>query len=620
MTQEIKKSADEYVRLADYVFDFLARQGVKHVFLLPGGGAMHLVDAVGQASGITFVPCHHEQAAGIAAEAYGRISGKPGVVLVTTGPGGTNVLTPVVGAWIESIPLIVISGQVKRADRIGNTGVRQVGVQEVDVVRLASSVTKYAVTVEDPQSIRLYMEQAFALATTGRQGPVWLDIPLDVQASRIDPDQLPGWRPLPPEENGQEMAERAAVATVAMLNRCQRPLFLVGHGVRLAGAAEIFRKVYESCGIPVATTWNAMDLIPYSHPLSAGKPGSVALRGANFIVQNCDLLIAVGARLDLVVTAYNPQYFARGAKKVVVDIDPHEFGKLAAMPEAQTFQADAHHFLAALLQQSSGRVFPDWQPWRERCLDWKMRYPVLDGHSFPSQGIISHYHLAEVLSEEIAEDTLIATGSSGLGVEAFYAAFRNKEGQRLMLTAGLGSMGYGLPAAIGACLAAGEGRPIVAVESDGSLQLNLQELSTLRQWQLPICLFILNNGGYASIRNTQRTYFNGRYVATGPEAGLFLPDLLAVAQAMGIETMQIGDAADLVDGVRQALRHPGPLLCDVQLQADEVLWPKVAAIPQPDGSMLSMPLEDMSPLLPLAELQKNMMIPLLPASEKARVS
>lgn len=603
------------MRVADYIFAFLAQRGMGHVFLLPGGGAMHLVDAAGQAAGITCVPCHHEQAAGIAAEAHGRVAGHPGVVLVTTGPGGTNVLTPVAGAWIESVPMLVISGQVKRPDLIGGSGVRQMGVQEVDVVAMARPVTKYAAVVMEPGSIRMHLEQALYQATHGRPGPVWLDIPLDVQAAPIDPHTLVGWTP--PAEPADASAARGAARHVAeQLRGSRRPLFLAGHGVRLAGAAPLFQEIYQASGIPVATTWNALDLIPHGHPLWAGRPGSVALRGANFAVQNCDLLIVVGARLDFVVTAYNRAQFARGAHKVVVEIDPHELAKLQ-MPETTGFQADAGAFLGALREEIAGLEHPDWGPWQERCRAWKGRYPVFDGKPFPDHGPISHYHLAEVLSEEIPADTLIATGSSGLAVEVFYTVFRNKPGQRLFLTAGLGAMGYGLPAAIGAALAGGR-RPMVAVESDGSLQLNLQELATLRQLNLPMRLFILNNGGYASIRNTQRNYFQGRYVGTGPEAGLYLPDLVAVAQAMGLAAMRIEGAENLTAGVRQALAHPGPLLCDVRLQPDENLWPKVAALPQPDGSMLSMPLEDMSPLLSLEELRENMEIPLLPASEQAR--
>lgn len=575
---------------------------------------MHLVDAAGLAEGLETVPCHHEQAAGIAAEAHGRISGKPGVALVTTGPGTTNIITPVTGAWIESVPMIILSGQAKRSDLIGDSGVRQKGVQEVNIVDMVQSITKYAVTVTDPEAIRIHLEKAWHLATSGRQGPVWLDIPLDVQASLIDASALEPWAPAEPTATLQ--ASEASDFIISKLTQASRPLLMIGHGVRLAGADQLLKQVYEKLNIPVATTWNAMDLIPHNHPLNAGKPGTVALRGANFAVQNCDLLISIGARLDPVVTAYSVENFARSAERIVVDIDRPELEKLPK-DGFHCFQADAKHLLSFILEHTSAHVLPDWQPWINTCEGWKKRYPINDGAAFPQAGEISSYHLTEALSDALPENQLIITGSSGLAVEAFYTAFRNKPGQRVMLTSGLGSMGYGLPAAIGACLA-NDRKPMIAIESDGSLQLNLQELSTLASLQLPICLFIMNNAGYASIRNTQRNYFDSRFVGTGKEAGLLIPDILKIAQAIGLDSLKISSVEDLDSGIARALSHQGPIICDITLIQDETLWPKSAALPQPDGSMLSMPLEDMSPLLPLDELEDNMCIPLHPASISAR--
>ena len=601
------------VRLADFVFQFLADKGGDHVYLLPGGGAMHLVDGAGRTDGVTCIPCHHEQAAGIAAEAHGRLTGNPGVALVTTGPGTTNIVTPVTGAWIESVPMIVVSGQAKRADRIGDSGVRQMGVQEVEIVEMVKSVTKYAVTVNDPSDILYHLERAVHETTTGRKGPVWLDIPLDVQGSQIDPGTLSGYAPS--DSNQSPDLTQAVDHVLSLLDKAERPLFMIGHGVRLSGAADALKEVYETFSIPVASTWNASDMIAHDHPLNAGKPGSVALRGANFAVQNCDVLIAVGARLDQVVTAYAPDKFGRGAEKVVIDIDPNELAKFKE-GSSTNFVCDAKAFLSGLLEDKKENL-PDWSEWHAKIQGWKERYPINDGAPFPTSGEISSYHLAEVLSDSIPQDTLIMTGSSGLAVEAFYTAFRNKEGQRILLTSGLGSMGYGLPAAIGACIGNGR-KKMVCVESDGSLQLNLQELSTLKQQNLPICLFIMNNAGYASIRNTQRNYFESRFVGTGAEADLYIPDVLKLCDAIGLQSMRISDVEELESGIEKALEHDGPIVCDVSLINDETLWPKSAAIPQSDGSMLSMPLEDMSPLLPLEELQENMILELLPASIKAR--
>ncbi|MDR3395071.1 MAG: thiamine pyrophosphate-binding protein [Parasulfuritortus sp.] len=602
------------VRVADYIMSRIAAEGVKHVFVLPGGGAMYLVDALGLNPDMDFVPNHHEQACSIAAEAYARVSENLGVALVTTGPGATNAITGVVGAWIESVPMLVISGQVKRADRLGDSGVRQMGVQEVDIISMVKPVTKYAVTLDDPMLVRYHLEKALVLAREGRQGPVWLDVPLDVQASQVCPDDLVGYKPDAPTVD-MFPSNIEVDRILDLLDQAKRPLILAGHGIRLAGAAADFRRLYECLDIPVVTTWNAMDLIPHDHPLCVGKPGVVALRAPNFAVQNCDLLIAIGCRLDNVVTAYNTRNFARTAKKVVVDVDAHELAKLDMAIDVPVL-ADAGKTIEALLAKASEHHIHRSE-WLLRCQGWKARYRVMDGEPFPLVGPISHYHFTDVLSDEIAEDTLIVTGSSGLGIEAFYTVFRNRPGQRVFLTSGLGAMGYGLPAAIGACLAAGRPR-MVAIESDGSLQLNIQELATLKGLNLPIVLFLMNNQGYASIRNTQRNYFEGRYVATGPEGNLNLPDLQEVARAYGIPSMRINEVSELQEGVRRALREPGPFICEVMLMPDEILWPKVAAIPQSDGSMISMPLEDMSPLLPLERLQSEMQTELLPVSRKAR--
>ena len=603
------------MRVADYLMSRLADAGAEHVFLLPGGGAMYLNDALACEKRLTPIPCHHEQACGIAAEAWGRVRESFGICVVTTGPGATNIITPVAGAWIESIPLLVISGQVKRPDLLAGRPLRQGGVQEVDIVPMVTSVTKYAVTIDDPQQIRYHLERALYEMRDGRHGPVWLDVPLDVQGAPIDPDTLSGFTP--PVKNEPELDANCA-QLMSLLAGAKRPLLLAGHGVRLAGAAKPFLTLAERLQIPVATTWNALDLLPWEHPLCVGRPGVVALRGGNFAVQNCDLLISIGCRLDNIITAYNPRGFARGARKVVIDVDANEIDKLD-MDIDLRIVADAGRAIAALADLTGDFVVGDnTQPWIARCADWKRRYPVNDGQPFPAGGPINHYHFASALSDAIPPDTIVGTGSSGLAVEVFYTVFRNKPGQRVFLTSGLGSMGYGLPAAIGACLA-NDRKPMVAVESDGSLQLNLQEFATLAAQQLPISLIVMNNGGYASIRNTQRNYFAGRYIGTGPEAGLLLPDLEQIAATYGLPFRRISDAAEL-GTLAEILATPGPRIIDLQLTPSEILYPKVAALPQADGSMLSMPLEDMSPLLSLAQLENEMSIPLLAASRLARAN
>jgi acetolactate synthase I/II/III large subunit len=607
-------SAQEQYRVADFIADFIAGIGVKHVFMLPGGGAMHLNDGLAKCKRLQAVACLHEQAAAIAAEAYARVNENIGVAMVTTGPGATNAITAVAGAWIESVPLMIISGQVKRADMLRDAPLRQKGVQEVNIVRMVESVTKFAITVEQPEDIRYIMEQAYYLAREGRAGPVWIDVPLDVQASSIDANKLRAFSPpqLSQHNFAKERLLQQIDETLHLLKQAERPLILVGQGVRLSGASDLFVQVVEALGVPVVTTWNAMDLLPYSHPLCIGRPGVVALRAPNFAVQNCDLLISIGSRLDNIITAYNPRGFARVAKKIVVDVDINEVDKLD-MDIALAIEADAHDFLQMLTSRLSAGDIKVPEAWQQKCASWKQRYPVNDGHAFDKSGQISHYHFADAMSEVIPSNTLVSTGSSGLALEIFYTVFRNKSGQRVFLTSGLGAMGYGLPAAVGACFA-NDCQPMVAVESDGSLQLNIQELATVRAFDLPICLVIMNNDGYCSIRSTQRNYFNGRYIGTGPEAGLMLPDLEKVAQTYNLPFLRISSAENLAESLQHAMQMPRPCIIDVQLQENEGLMPKASAMPQADGSIISMPLEDMTPLLSLETLKNEMIVPLTESS------
>ena len=597
------------MRVADYLMQRLADEGVTDVFLLPGGGAMYLNDAIACEHRMTPVPCHHEQACGIAAEAYGRTSPLGfGVAVVTTGPGATNIVTPVAGAWIESLPLIVISGQVKRADAINGRKIRQGGVQEVDIISVVEPITKFAVTISSPEDARVCLEEALWRMRSERPGPVWIDVPLDVQAAPINPDLLRGFIPPPSERVADALAGQVAQLN-GILKDSERPVLLIGHGVRISGATEIFRQIAERLGIPCVFTWNAADTFHWDHDLYIGRPGVVAARAPNFAIQNSDCLISIGCRLDNVITAYNPAGFARAAKKIVVDVDINELDRHQISIDVKVC-ASAINFLQAWSENMP--VLQDLSTWRAKCLDWKHRYTPLDGKTFDANGPIAHFEMVDKLSDAIGEDQLVVTGSSGLAVEVFYTAFRNKRGQRMFLTSGLGSMGYGLPAAIGACIGSG-GTPTVCVESDGSLMLNLQELATLKQLNLPITLVVMNNNGYASIRNTQRNYFDQRYIGSGPASGLLIPDWMSIAAALGIDCLRVTDASELTPAL-----FTGELrIVEVILEENVALSPKVSAMPQPDGSMISMPLEDMSPLLPRSVLRGEMLIPLHPLSERA---
>jgi acetolactate synthase-1/2/3 large subunit len=600
------------IKLSDWVFQFLAGQGVKHVFQVTGGGAMHLNDSLGQCKEIEYICTLHEQAAAMAAESYAKVANALGVCVVTTGPGGTNALTGVAGAWLDSTPMLVISGQVKRADLKGATGVRQMGVQEVDVVAMATPVTKYAVTVTDPADIRYHMERAVHLARTGRPGPVWIDIPLDVQGAMIDQSSLRAFTPPAAEIAGLATAPQLAEAvrkSIELLNAAERPVMLIGNGVRLGHARAEMRALIERLGLPVLTTWPAQDLVPDDHPLMIGRPGPVAPRGANFALQNSDWMLALGARLDLVVTGYAPQNFARGAKKIQVDIDASELRKMGKTIDVPVC-ADVRAFIAEMTRQL-GAVKPrDRIAWNTRCSEWTAKYPViLPEYRSLSTGV-STYVLAEAISAASAPDDVIVSGSSGAGIEIFCLAVKLREGQRIFLTTALGAMGNGLPGVIGACIAHGKRRTI-AVDGDGGLQLNIQELETIRRLNLPVKVFVLNNDGYASIRTSQSRYF-GRLAGADSTSGVTLPPLQGVVEAYGLPYARIDHDRDLAGQVSELLEAPGPLVVEVMTPREEPRAPSLSSIRRPDGTMVSKPLEDLWPFLPRDEFNANMIIPPLP--------
>jgi len=597
------------VKLSDWLFRSIARLGVRHVFMLTGGGAMHLNDSLGQCDEIEYVCTSHEQAAAMAAESYAKVTGGLGVCLVTAGPGGTNAITGVAGGYLDSTPMLVMSGQAKRADLKGHSGVRQMGVQEVDIVSMVAPITKYAVTVMDPADIRYHFEKAVHLATTGRPGPVWLDLPLDVQGAMIEESTLRGYDP--DEDRIADLASdgelSAAVArTIDLLNAAERPVVLVGNGVRLAGARAEMRALVERLGVPVLTTWPAHDMVPDDHPLMAGRPGPLAPRGANFTLQNADWLLALGARLDLVVTGYAPALFARAAKKIMVDVDAAELRKLRGTIDVPV-HADAKAFSVEMLRQLGRVATVDRSPWDARWRGWRTTYPVVLPEYRGLPDGVSTYVFAEAISEASRPEDVIVSGSSGSGIELFCLAARLREGQRLFLTTALGAMGNGLPGLVGACLANGRRRTI-SVDGDGGLQLNIQELETARRLGLPIKLFVLNNDGYASIRTSQSRYF-GRLAGADASSGVTLPPLDKVVAAFGLPYARIDTDRDLVARVRELLDAPGPVVVEVLTPREEPRAPSLSSMRKPDGSMVSKPLEDLAPFLPREEFLANMLIP-----------
>ena len=598
------------MKLSDYVSSFLVKQGVKHVFLLPGGGCMHLVDSVGKESGLQYVACLHEQGAAIAADGYAQYSGNLGVALVTTGPGSTNAITGVAGSWVESVPVLILSGQVKTSDLKPFPEMRMKGFQEVDTASIVRPITKYVVTVRDPQKIRYHLEKAVYIARNGRPGPVWVDIPLDVQAAQIDESLLGGFYPEDKRIHqtkttnlGQELFDQL----LRMIAESKRPVFMAGNGIRSAGAASLFLKVVERLGIPVLMTWKACDLMEDRHPLFFGRPGVLAQRGANFIQQNSDLLIAVGARLDFGQIGYASQTFARGAKKIIVDIDFMELGKFNFLVDLPV-QADAGEFLAGLDANLVKYRAPDWYEWTERCKNWKHKYHTVTEDQCRQKTFASTYLLVEKLSEAMRSDDLLVPGSSGACSDICLQTFRVKRGQRVLNSPGMGAMGFGLPHTIGACLAS-DRRRTINVNGDGGFQLNIQELETVRRLRLPIKYFILNNQGYASMRVTHRNYFQGRLVASDVTSGLTLPDVRRISDAYGIPNNQISTNSEIDQRIEESFNADGPFISEVLVDPEEMTAPKVKSFLGQDGKMVSKPLEDLAPFLGREEFRQNMIVP-----------
>jgi acetolactate synthase-1/2/3 large subunit len=594
------------LKLSDYVIDFIARAGVRHVFCVPGGGAMHLNDSLWHHRDLVSVSNLHEQASAMAAETYAKVTGNLGCALFTTGPGGTNAVTGLAGAWLDSTPCLFVSGQAKRSDLKGTSGVRQMGVQEVDIVAVVRPLTKYAVTVMEPASIRYHLEEAVFVARTRRPGPVWIDIPLDVQAATIDPAQLaPFEQPEPRHGSDTGMLEEAIDRVIAYLRAAERPILLIGNGVRLARAESELHELVAALGIPTLATWLAVDLFAYDDPNYIGKPGTVASRGANFALQNCDFLLAIGARLDFTITGYAPERLARAAPKVMVDIDPAELAKLVPYIDLPIC-ADAGVFLRALLARRRSLRLIGPSAWVERCRNWKTQYPVVIPAHRVANRVVSGYYFAEVLSSEMDEGELIVSGSSGAGIEIFQHVLTLKPRQRLLHTTALGAMGYALPAAIGACLA-GDHHRTICVDGDGGIQMNVQELETVRRLNLPIKLFVLSNGGYSSIRTSQERWF-GRLSGADDSSGLTLPDIVKVAQAYGLPTARIADQNNLSAQVRAVLATSGPIVCEVVCQPDEARVPSVSSGQRADGSLYSKPIEDLWPFLARDEFFANMIV------------
>lgn len=584
------------MKVSDYIASFLAQRGIEQVFMLTGGGAMHLNDSLGHHPDLKVTCMHHEQACAMAAEGYARVSGKPAVVNVTTGPGGINALNGVFGAWTDSIPMIVISGQVKR-EMINDGDMRQKGDQEVDIISMVRAITKYSMLVRDPQDIRMALEKAIDYATIGRPGPTWLDIPSDVAAAEIDPANLRGIHVIPLKNPDLSHTCNAIMGRIWM---AKRPVIMVGSGVRASGGLETLHRVIDKLGIPVVTSWTAIDAIDSQHPLYCGRPGTIGTRAGNFTVQNADLLLIIGSRMSVRQVGYNKNPLAPTAYKIMVDIDPAEMRGLVK-PDLKVC-SDAKLFLEALEEQIGLHDPETHVKWMRWCKNLLRRYrPVTPPQQVINDDNINPYYFLDRLTHYLRDDDVIVCGDATASVVTFQVG-HVKKGQRYFTNAGCASMGYDLPAAIGAAVARG-GKRVICIAGDGSIQLNIQELETIRHHNLPIKIFVLNNDGYSSMRQTQDAFFNRR-VGEGPGSGITFPNMLKIAQAYGLATNCIA-GKNFEDKIMETLAVDHPILADVWIDPDQPFEPKVRSHRLDDGSIVSPGLEDMSPRLPHSEMEEN---------------
>ncbi|WP_263419084.1 thiamine pyrophosphate-binding protein [Terriglobus albidus] len=593
------------IKLSDYIMQFLVDRGVHRIFMLTGGGCMHLVDSVGRQAGLEYVCCLHEQGVAFAAQAHAEYTGTLSAALVTTGPGGTNAITGLAAAWLDSTPCIFLSGQVKRADLLTQYGVRSLGPQELDIISVVKPLTKYAKTIVEPNDIRYELERAVHEARTGRRGPVWLDIPLDVQAQMVDESSLRAYLPESTSAADNLLKQQVSDA-ISLLRQAERPVLFLGNGARQAYNDGLVTELIDRLNIPVLLTWKAMDMLPDDAAQFAGRPGSVASRWSNFTQQNADFILVLGARLDRPQVAFSHEKFARAAKKVIVDIDPAELAKLN-MPIDVPVAADAAQFLRELLSQLKAVQLPDTSSWMAKTKDWREKYPDILPEYWQAKDVVDLYVLVDVLSDLCTPDDVLAPGSSGACSDVFLQSFRLKKGQRVVNSPTLGAMGTGLPGSIGSCLASG-GRRTIVINGDGGFQLNIQELETVRRLNLPIKFFVLCNGTYASIMGMQTRHFQGRMVGSDPESHLTLPDVRNVAQAYGIATDEIADHEGIREKIQAMLDRPGPLVCAVTVSSEQVVQPRATSATRADGTIVSLPMEDMEPRLPREVFRAEMIV------------
>ena len=586
------------VKVAKYIADFVVNHGVEHVFTVTGGGAMHLNDAFGHHPKLKSIYNHHEQASAIAAEGYTRLSGKLAVVCVTSGPGGTNAITGVMGGWLDSIPMFVVSGQVKRETtiRARNLDMRQLGDQEYDIVASVKPMTKYAEMVLDPNDIRYHLEKAWYLCQNGRPGPVWIDVPLDVQAALVETEDLKGFEG--PYTEKPEYDQSLTDRILKKLSEAKRPVIFAGTGIRLAGAHKDFLEFVENMQIPVVTAWNAHDVMTDDHPCYCGRPGTVGTRGGNFVVQNADCLFVVGCRLNIRQISYNYESWAQNAYKMVVDIDKRELSKPTVKVDLPIW-ADLKDVLVDLNKQTVESKHAEWLNWAHAI---NLKYPAVLPEYIKSERL-NPYVFVKEFTNGLRDDDKIICGNGSACVIGFQASVI-KEHTRLFTNSGCAAMGYGFPAAIGACVEE-NGKRVICIDGDGSFQMNLQELQTVVYNNLNLKIIYLNNNGYHSIRQTQTNLFKGEpLVGVSDGNGVSFPDMEKISWAYGIPYKRVTGIEDIKPLLKE-MENEGPLFAEIVVDEAQNFAPKLSSKVLPDGKIVSPEIDDMFPFLDRDEYEAN---------------
>jgi len=593
------------IKISDYIVKFLVEKNIHDIFLVSGGGIMHLLDAVGRNPDINYYCNYHEQACAISAEGYARVRNDVGACLVTVGPGGSNAISGMLGAWYDSIPMIVICGQVRRNIIADYSKVRQIGPQEGNNLAMVKPVTKYANVVLDANMIRYELELAYHKATSGRPGPVWLDIPLDIQDSQVDESQLSPY--IPEEESAGRKAQLSSDVknTLEMIRNAKRPLLLCGNGIHLSRSENLLKGIINKLNIPIVLPDAAKDLVAEDHPLYMGIFGTVGQRRANFAVQNSDCILSIGAGLCIKKVGFNFSGFAPNAKKILVDIDEGQLYHQVITPDLPVL-ADARFFLGEMLEQLKTTPIETSVKWLEVCARWKERYPLIVDEYYTDKEYVNSYVFVDKLSDLLSSnDTLVA--GNGLDTVSYLQVFKIKEGQRTYTSINWGAMGWDLPLAVGTCIGSGKRRTI-CITGDGSLQWNVQELLTIKNYNLPVKIFLFNNRGYSSIRATQKTFYNGRFVGSDAGSGVSNPNFEFLAKAYGLEYVNILNNDGIEQGIKETLLKDGPVLCVVNISPEQGITPKASSFVREDGTIESRPLEDMFPFLPREEIWENMHI------------